>query len=89
MAKQSAKEIVLDPLFNKNPIALHVLGVCSALAVTTKLETAVVMCLAVIVVLMLSNVLVSLIRSFIPSSIRMIVQMTLTKLARRSPFSLA
>jgi Na+-transporting NADH:ubiquinone oxidoreductase subunit D len=77
MAKQSAKEIVLDPLFNKNPIALHVLGVCSALAVTTKLETAVVMCLAVIVVLMLSNVLVSLIRSFIPSSIRMIVQMTI------------
>ncbi len=77
MAKQSAKDIVLDPLFNKNPIALSVLGICSALAVTTKLETSIVMCLAVTAVLICSNALVSLIRAFIPGSIRMIVQMTI------------
>ena len=77
MADEKAKDIVLNPLFNKNPIALQVLGICSALAVTTKLETAVTMCLAVIFVLVLSNAAVSLIRSFIPSSIRIIVQMTI------------
>jgi Na+-transporting NADH:ubiquinone oxidoreductase subunit D len=67
------KEIVLDPLFNNNPIALQVLGICSALAVTTKLETSIVMSLAVTVVMMGSNVTVSLIRKFIPASIRIIV----------------
>jgi Na+-transporting NADH:ubiquinone oxidoreductase subunit D len=71
------KEIVLDPLFNNNPIALQVLGVCSALAVTTKLETSIVMSLAVTVVMMGSNVTVSLIRKFIPGSIRIIVQLTI------------
>ena len=71
------KEIVLDPLFNNNPIALQVLGICSALAVTTKLETSIVMSLAVTVVMMGSNVTVSLIRKFIPASIRIIVQLTI------------
>lgn len=68
---------MFDPIFKNNPIALQVLGVCSALAVTTKLETTATMCLAVTIVLALSNFSVSLIRNHIPSSIRMIVQMTI------------
>jgi Na+-transporting NADH:ubiquinone oxidoreductase subunit D len=75
MAK--AKDALVDPVFTNNPIAIQVLGICSALAVTTKLETTVTMCLAVLFVLVLSNVSVSVIRSQIPSSIRMIVQMTI------------
>jgi Na+-transporting NADH:ubiquinone oxidoreductase subunit D len=71
------REALLDPLFNNNPIALQVLGICSALAVTTKLETAFVMSLAVIAVTTLSNTAVSLIRNYIPSSIRIIVQLTI------------
>jgi Na+-transporting NADH:ubiquinone oxidoreductase subunit D len=73
----SAKETLLDPLFNNNPIALQILGICSALAVTTKLETSVVMSLAVVFVVSLSNASVSLIRNHIPGSIRIIVQMTI------------
>ena len=73
----SAKKAVLDPLFENNPIALQVLGICSALAVTTKLETSIVMCGAVIFVLTLSNLSVSLIRNLIPGSIRIIVQLTI------------
>ncbi len=75
MAKN--KEIILDPLFNNNPIAVQVLGICSALAVTTKLETSIVMSIAVIAVMMGSNVAVALIRKFIPPSIRIIVQLTI------------
>ncbi|MCJ7754284.1 MAG: NADH:ubiquinone reductase (Na(+)-transporting) subunit D [Thermoanaerobaculales bacterium] len=71
------KGAVLDPLFNENPIAIQVLGICSALAVTTKLETSVVMSLAVIAVLSLSNFTISLIRNQIPPSIRIIVQLTI------------
>jgi len=70
-------EALLDPLFNNNPIALQVLGICSALAVTTKMETALVMCAAVIGVLTASNVAVSLLRNEIPNSIRIIVQLTI------------
>lgn len=73
----SIKKTLFDPLFNNNPIALQILGICSALAVTTKMEKALVMCLAVIVVIALSNFFVSLIRNYIPSSIRIIVQMTI------------
>jgi len=72
-----AKDILFSPLFNDNPIALQVLGICSALAVTSKLETSVTMCLAVIFVVSLSNAAVSLIRHYIPNSIRIIVQMTI------------
>ena len=71
------KEVLLDPLFNNNPIALQVLGICSALAVTTKMETALVMSLALTAVLACSNVAVSVIRARIPSSIRIIVQLTI------------
>lgn len=71
------KDVLLNPLFNKNPIGLQILGVCSALAVTSKLETVIVMSLAVIFVIAGSNVSVSLIRNQIPSSIRIIVQITI------------
>ncbi len=71
------RDVFFAPLFNDNPIALQILGICSALAVTTKMETAVTMCLAVIFVLCCSNVAVSVIRSFIPSNIRIIVEMTI------------
>ena len=77
MAELKPKEVLLNPLVNNNPIALQVLGICSALAVTTKLETSIIMALSVTFVLALSNVAVSLIREFIPSSIRIIVQMTI------------
>ena len=70
-------EVLLDPLFNNNPIALQVLGICSALAVTTKLETALVMSLALTAVVACSNVAVSIIRTKIPPSIRIIVQLTI------------
>jgi len=69
--------ILLDPVFNNNPIAKQILGICSALAVTSKLETSIVMSLAVIFVLAFSNLAISLIRHHIPSSIRIIVEMTI------------
>lgn len=74
---EDEKKVLLDPLFDNNPIALQVLGICSALAVTTKLETALVMALAVTVVVALSNLSVSLLRNYIPPSIRIIVQLTI------------
>jgi len=64
-------------VFDENPIALQILGICSALAVTSKMETAVVMSLAVIFVTTFSNGAVSLIRKHIPTNIRIIVQMTI------------
>ena len=73
----SIKETLFDPVFKNNPIALQILGICSALAVTTKMETAVVMSIALTVVLTSSNVLVSIIREYIPPSIRIIVQLTI------------
>jgi len=77
MANKDAKDALFDPIFTNNPIALQVLGICSALAVTNKLSTAVAMALSVTVVLGFSNAAVSLIRAYIPSSIRIIVQMTI------------
>jgi Na+-transporting NADH:ubiquinone oxidoreductase subunit D len=76
MADVSPREAFIDPLFNNNPIALQVLGICSALAVTTKMSSALVMCLAVIAVTALSNLIISCLRNSIPSSIRIIVQLT-------------
>jgi len=72
-----AKDVFLDPLFNKNPIGLQILGICSALAVTSKLETVIVMSLAVTFVIAGSNVSVSLIRKQIPGSIRIIAEITI------------
>jgi len=73
----SLKKTLFDPLFKNNPIALQILGICSALAVTTKLEAAVVMTIAVVFVTGFSSMFVSIIRNHIPSSIRIIVQMTI------------
>ncbi|MCB9567593.1 MAG: NADH:ubiquinone reductase (Na(+)-transporting) subunit D [Myxococcales bacterium] len=74
---KKTKSALVDPLFNNNPIALQVLGICSALAVTTKMETAVVMSIALTAVTTLSNLAISLIRNKIPGSIRIIVQLTI------------
>ena len=71
------REVLIDPFFNNNPISLQVLGICSALAVTTKVETSLVMSLAVIAVLTLCNLSISMIRDYIPGSIRIIVQLTI------------
>lgn len=69
--------MLIDPIFRNNPIAIQVLGICSALAVTSNMNTTVVMCLAVIFVVSLSNFFVSIMRGSIPSSIRIIVEMTI------------
>jgi Na+-transporting NADH:ubiquinone oxidoreductase subunit D len=74
---KATKGVLFDPLFNNNPIALQVLGICSALAVTTKLETALVMSIALTTVVAFSNLAISAIRNYIPSSIRIIVQLTI------------
>jgi Na+-transporting NADH:ubiquinone oxidoreductase subunit D len=75
MAKVDMKKLLLSPIADNNPIALQILGVCSALAVTTKLETAVVMAIAVSFVTAFSSAIISAIRNYIPNSIRIIVQM--------------
>ena len=77
MPMAKTREALLDPLFNNNPIALQVLGICSALAVTTRMDTALVMSAAVVVVTMSSNFFVSALRHQIPTSIRIIVQLTI------------
>jgi len=69
------REILLGPIFTNNPIALQILGVCSALAVTSSLKVTLVMCIALTVVTAFSNFFISLIRNQVPSSIRIIVQM--------------
>jgi Na+-transporting NADH:ubiquinone oxidoreductase subunit D len=71
------KKVLFGPILDNNPIALQVLGVCSALAITTKLETALVMGLALTSVTAFSNLFISLIRKQIPSSVRIIIQMTI------------
>lgn len=75
--KTNLKDLLLAPVVKNNPIALQILGICSALAVTTKLETAFVMAIAVTMVTGLSNLFVSLIRNYIPNSIRIIVQLAI------------
>jgi Na+-transporting NADH:ubiquinone oxidoreductase subunit D len=71
------REVLVDPILNNNPIALQVLGICSALAVTVSMSTTLVMCVAVTFVTTMSNVAVSVVRNRIPTSIRIIVQMTI------------
>lgn len=73
----TTKDVLVTPVFKNNPIALQILGVCSALAVTSNMATALVMTLAVIAVTAFSNFFVSLIRNHIPGNIRIIVQMTI------------
>ena len=71
------KDTLLRPVFKNNPIALQILGICYALAVTSSLKVTLVMCIALTLVTAFSNLFISSIRSFIPSSIRIIVQMTI------------
>lgn len=71
------KKVVLDPLVNNNPITLQVLGICSALAVTSSLGVALIMCLALTSVTAFSNLFISMIRNQIPNSIRIIAQMAI------------
>ena len=98
MAQQpTVKEVLFNPVFNNNPIALQILGICSALAVTSNLKTALVMAIALTLVTAFSNLFISLIRAQIPGSIRMIVQMVIIaslvivvdQLLRAFAFSLA
>jgi len=73
----SPKKVLLAPLLENNPIALQILGVCSALAVTTQLSVTLVMCVALTTVVSFSNMFISMIRHHMPSSIRIIIQMTI------------
>ncbi|WP_136067071.1 NADH:ubiquinone reductase (Na(+)-transporting) subunit D [Modicisalibacter radicis] len=77
MAAYTPKGVLTTPIFKNNPIALQILGICSALAVTNSMNTSLVMGLAVIAVTAFSSFFVSLIRNHIPSAIRIIVQMTI------------
>ena len=72
-----SKQILTDPLMENNPITLQVLGICSALAVTVKMDSAVVMTLAVVGVLSISNTAISILRNFIPGKVRIIVQLSI------------
>jgi len=72
-----SRRILLDPLVNNNPVALQILGICPALAVTTSLATALMMALALTSVLAFSNVFISMIRHHVPTNIRIIVFMTI------------
>lgn len=77
MSDQNAKSILLNPIFSDNPVALQILGICSALAVTTSLDTTLVMCVALTLVTACSSFCIAMVRNYIPSSIRIIVQMTI------------
>ncbi len=76
MATQSAR-LLLEPIVDNNPITLQILGICSALAVTTKLAPAITMSIALTAVIVGASVIISLIRHHMPSSIRIIIQMTI------------
>ncbi|MCW5600062.1 NADH:ubiquinone reductase (Na(+)-transporting) subunit D [Nitrosomonas sp.] len=71
------RKILFSPVVDNNPIILQVLGICSALAVTSKLSTAITMCIALTLVVAFSSALISMIRHHIPANIRIIVQMTI------------
>ena len=77
LLNKKSKAVLSDPLMNNNPITLQVLGICSALAVTIRMDTAVVMTLAVVVVMSISNTLISLLRNYIPGKVRIIVQLSI------------
>ena len=73
---KKSKFVLTDPMVSNNPISAQVLGICSALAVTVKMETAIVMTLAVIFVLTMSNTTIAALRKFIPNRVRIIVMLT-------------
>jgi len=74
---RKSQQVLVDPLVSNNPIAAQILGICSALAVTVKMQTSIVMALAVIFVLTLSNTIISMLRNWIPGKVRIIVQLTI------------
>jgi Na+-transporting NADH:ubiquinone oxidoreductase subunit D len=71
------KELLFDPIFKNNPIALQILGICSALAVTSSLKVTLVMCIALTLVTAFSSFFVSMVRNHTPGSVRIIVQMVI------------
>ncbi|MEO1079066.1 MAG: NADH:ubiquinone reductase (Na(+)-transporting) subunit D [Pseudomonadota bacterium] len=73
----TVKDTLVSPIFRNNPIALQILGICSALAVTSSLQVTLVMCIALTSVTAFSNLFISMIRRHIPGAIRIIVQMTI------------
>lgn len=77
MAKKSELKVLSDPLWDSNPITLQVLGICSALAVTTQVIPALIMSAGVILVVCSANVIISLMRSLIPNKVRIIVQLSI------------
>ncbi|PJK08496.1 NADH:ubiquinone reductase (Na(+)-transporting) subunit D [Lysobacteraceae bacterium NML120232] len=77
MAQPTIRQVLFDPIVQNNPIGLQILGICSALAVTSNLKTALVMSIALTLVTGFSSLFISTIRMQIPASIRMIVQMVI------------
>ena len=73
----SSRQSFIDPLVKQNPVTLHVLGICSALAITNSLTSSLIMSVALTTVLLLSNMAISLVRRHLPSSVRLIVQITI------------
>jgi len=76
LLSKKSQQTFTDPLMNNNPVTSQVLGICSALAVTVKMETAVVMTLAVVFVLSVSNTIISVLRKMIPGKVRIIIQLS-------------
>jgi len=74
---EEARRVLFDPMVDNNPVALQILGICPALAVTTSLATALTMAIALTLVVSFSNVFISMIRKQIPNNIRIIVQMVI------------
>ncbi len=77
LLSNKSKAVLADPLMNNNPITIQILGICSALAVTVKVDTAVVMSLALVFVLSMSNSIISMLRKLIPTRVRIIVMLTI------------
>ena len=77
LLSKKSQRVLNDPLMNNNPITLQVLGICSALAIMVKMDTAVVMTLAVVAVLSVSNTIIAILRNIIPSKVRIIVQLAI------------
>ena len=73
----NAKQTFVTPLLKENPVTLHVLGICSALAITNSLTSSLIMSVALTSVLVFSNMAISLVRNYLPSSVRLIVQITI------------
>lgn len=77
MTKPKVSDVLWDPIFDRNPVTLLVLGICSALAVTTRLETAIAMAISVIAVMVGASAILSIIRNHVPDTIRMFAQISI------------